>query len=177
MQWPGLVRSLTLFEPAMFHLLRDGHAIERQMHEDIAVLERSLREAATDGRPEQGVARFIDFWNGLGTFAVYAPERREKATQRMPMILANFAALNQETWPLSDCARAACPTLGVFGENSPLLVQHLMRLIAGAMNDAKVVSVSAAGHMLPMTHAETAAKILRSHILAAETHASKPRAA
>jgi len=28
-----------------------------------------------------------------------------------------------------------------------------------------------------MTHAETAAKILRSHILAAETHASKPRAA
>src|SRR5262245_50224508 len=32
MQWPGLVRSLTMFEPVMFHLLRGGHPVERQMH-------------------------------------------------------------------------------------------------------------------------------------------------
>src|SRR4029079_397981 len=45
LQWPGLVRSLTLFEPAMFHLLRDGQPIERQMHEDIRHLVDALEAA------------------------------------------------------------------------------------------------------------------------------------
>jgi pimeloyl-ACP methyl ester carboxylesterase len=93
----------------------------------------------------------------------------------MPLILANFTALNLEHWPLADCASVACPTLGVFGESSPLLVQHLTRMIAGAMTDAKVLQVSGAGHMLPVTHAAAAAKLLGAHILGAEAQASKPR--
>ncbi|MGE3873040.1 MAG: alpha/beta fold hydrolase [Parvibaculaceae bacterium] len=174
-EWPGLVRSLTMFEPAMFHLLRDGHPIERQMHRDIASVERNLREAEAAGDPETGVARFIDFWNGPGTFAAYAPETRQKMVAKMRLILANFAALDLEAWPLPDCARVSCPTLGVFGENSPLLVQHLTRLIASAMANAKALQVSAAGHMLPVTHARAAAKLLDAHILAAEVHASRPK--
>lgn len=175
MQWPGLVRSLTLFEPAIFHLLRDGHPIEQQMHDDIASVEESLRMADRSGEPETGVARFIDFWNGPGTFARYEPETRQRMIAMMPLILANFAALDQETWPLADCARIHCPTLGVFGENSPFLVQHLTRLVAGAMEEAKVLQVSGAGHMLPKTHPAAAAKLLNAHVLAAEAQASKPR--
>ena len=173
--WPGLVRSLTMFEPAIFHLLRDGHPIERQMHKDIAKLELSLREADRDGAPERGVARFVDFWNGPGTFDAFAPETRRKVIARMPQILANFAALHRETWSLPDCASVTCPTLGVYGEASPLLVQHLTRLIAGAMPDAKVLPVSAAGHMLPVTHPAVAAKFLNGHVLAAEARALNPR--
>jgi pimeloyl-ACP methyl ester carboxylesterase len=173
--WPGLVRSLTMFEPAMFHLLRDGHQIERQMHEDIARLECDLKDAAVVGTPAAGVARFVDFWNGPGAFSAYAPETQAKVTARISLILANFAALNRESWPLADCARVASPTLGVFGENSPLLVQHLTRLIAGQMTDAKVLPIAAAGHMLPVTHPATAAKLLGAHILAAEAQALTPR--
>lgn len=175
MQWPGLVRSLTLFEPAMFHLLRDGHPIERQMHEDIARLEHDLMLAQEAGTPASGVRRFIDFWNGPGTFDAYAPQTQEKVTARLPLILANFAALHREAWPLAECARITAPTLGVYGENSPLLVQHLTRLIAGAMAQTKVLSVSGAGHMLPVTHPGAAAKLLGAHILAVEMQALKPR--
>src|SRR5262245_36978724 len=117
MEWPGLVRSLTMFEPAMFHLLRDGEPLERQMHEDIADLEQELRAGVAAGAPERGVARFIDFWNGPGTFASYAPDTRRKVIARARLILANFASLHREAWPLPDCARVACPTLGVFGED------------------------------------------------------------
>lgn len=173
-EWPSLVRSLTMFEPAMFHLLRDGHPIERQMHVDIAAVEQQLRQAVTAGDPETGVAQFIDFWNGPGTFAQYSPETRQKVIAKASLILANFAALNQEAWSLSDCARVSCPTLGVYGEDSPLLVQHLTRLIAGAMAQAKVLPVSAAGHMLPVTHPKVAATMLNAHILSAEINASKP---
>jgi pimeloyl-ACP methyl ester carboxylesterase len=175
MQWPGLLRSLTLFEPVMFHLLRDGHPIERRMHEDIVNLVRDLEHAEAAGTPASGVARFIDFWNGPGTFAGFAPEMQEKVTQRMRLILANFAALHHERWPLADCAPIACPTLGVFGENSPLPVQHLTRMIAGEIAGAKALAVSAAGHMLPATHAATAAKLIGNHVLAAEAIALRPR--
>jgi pimeloyl-ACP methyl ester carboxylesterase len=175
MQWPGLVRSLTMFEPAMFHLLRDGHPFERQMHRDIARLESDLRRAVAAGAPESGAARFIDFWNGPGGFDVYAPEARRKVVARMDLILANFRSLDREAWPLPALARVSSPTLGVYGENSPLLVQHLTRLIAGVIENAKVLPVSAAGHMLPVTHAAAAAKLLSAHIFAAETQASRPR--
>jgi pimeloyl-ACP methyl ester carboxylesterase len=176
MQWPGLVRSLTMFEPVMFHLLRDGHPTERQMHEVIARLVRDLKDAQAVGAPASGVARFIDFWNGAGAFANYAPEMQEKMAARMSLILANFAALHRESWPLADCARIAAPTLGVFGETSPLLVQHLTRFIAGQIAGAKVQPVATAGHMLPVTHPEAAAKLLGAHILAAEIQ-EQPRAA
>ena len=173
-EWPGLVRSLTMFEPVMFHLLRDGHLVEQQMFADIAQLVEELREADSAGDRARGVALFIDFWNGPGTFDSYAPETRQKVVARMPLILANFAALFQETWPLAECNRVACPTLGVYGETSPLLVQHLTRLIAGAMPYAKVLPVSSAGHMLPVTHPAAAAKLLNAHILDTEARTLKP---
>ena len=61
------------------------------------------------------------------------------------------------------------------GESSPLLVQHLTRLIAGAMGHAKVLQVGGAGHMLPVTHPAAAAKLLNAHVFAAEAHASRPK--
>lgn len=166
--WPEAVSSLTLFEPTIFHLLRDGQPVERQMFAEISGLARELRLAVAAGRAEWGAARFVDYWNGPGSFAVYAPETRERVIARMPLILANFAALDEETWPLEDCARVTCPMLGLYGENAPLLGHHLTRLVAGQMANAKVLPVSTAGHMLPFTHAATVARFLSTHFGAAE---------
>lgn len=167
-KWPDMVQSLTLFEPAIFHLLRDGHPVERQMFAHIAGLAQEIGIAAAAGRPDWGAARFVDFWNGPGSFAVYAPETRERVTARMPLIRANFSALHQETWPLEECARVTCPMLGLYGENSPLLSQHLIRLVAGQMPQAKVLPVAGAGHMLPVTHAAMAARLIGTHLNAVE---------
>lgn len=178
-KWPDMVQSLTLFEPAIFHLLRDGHPVERQMFAHIAGLAQEVGLAAAAGRPDWGAARFVDFWNGPGSFAVYAPETRERVVARMPLIRANFAALHQETWPLEDCARVTCPMLGLYGENSPLLSQHLIRLVAGQMRQAKVLPIAGAGHMLPVTHAAVAARLIGTHLNAVEamTPDATPRVA
>lgn len=177
--WPQSISSLTLFEPTVFHLLRDGQPVERQMFAEISRLTWELRQAVAAGRPEWSAARFVDFWNGPGSFAVYAPEARQRVTARMPLILANFSALDQETWPLEDCARVTCPMLGLYGEAAPLLGHHLTRLVAGQMANAKVLPVSTAGHMLPVTHAATVARFLGSHLNAAEAPAltAAPRVA
>lgn len=177
--WPDAVCSLTLFEPAIFHLLRDGQPVERQMYADIGSLEQDLRQAAAAGRLAWAAAHFVDFWNGPGSFAAYGPETQARLIARMPLILGNFSALNQESWRLADCARVTCPTLGLYGENSPLIGHHLIRLVAGQMPQAKVLPVSGAGHLLPITHAATAARLLGIHFgSAAATHFSAaPRVA
>lgn len=163
-RWPHAVRSLTLAEPAIFHLLRDGHPVERQMFAHIARLAQEVALADMTGRPDWGAARFVDFWNGPGSFAAYTPETRARVVARMPLIRANFAALDQETWPLEDCARVTCPVLGLYGENSPLLGQHLIRLVAGQMPHAKVLPIAGAGHMLPVTHAAALARLIGTHL-------------
>ena len=58
MAWPERVASLTLIEPALFHLLRDGGQLERQMYADIAEVEVRLRKAVAAGDAEAGVASF-----------------------------------------------------------------------------------------------------------------------
>jgi pimeloyl-ACP methyl ester carboxylesterase len=177
MLWPSLVRSLTIFEPVTFHLLRDGHSIEQQMHDGIDELVRHLKNAEAAGTPALGAARFVDFWNGPGAFANYAPEMQEKVTARLSLILSNFAALHSESWPLAECARITAPTLSMFGQDSPLAAQHLTRLVTGQIAQSQLIPVAAAGHMLPITHAGTVARYLSAHVLAAEAQALKPRAA
>ena len=163
-----MVQSLTLFEPAIFHLLRDGHPVERQMFAHNCRPRPGDRPCGRRRPARLGRGRFVDFWNGPGSFAVYAPETRERVTARMPLIRANFSALHQETWPLEDCARVTCPMLGLYGENSPLLSQHLIRLVAGQMPQAKVLPIAGAGHMLPITHAAVAARLIGTHLNAVE---------
>ena len=65
--------------------------------------------------------------------------------------------------------------MALTGTQSPLLVQHLTRLIAGAMPDARVIPVSEAGHMLPFTHAAAIAHVLAHHFAEAERHALSAR--
>lgn len=163
MAFPERVKSLTLIEPALFHLLRDGGALERQMYADIAEVEVRLRKSAAAGDATPGVRGFVDFWCGKGSFAELAPEKQRMLVAEADHIIGNFTSVARENWDLSACAMVKVPVLAITGSESPVLVQHLSRLIAGAMDDAKVVQISEAGHMLPMSHASAVALILAHH--------------
>ncbi len=168
MGWPERIASLTLIEPAMFHLLRDGGALERQMYADIAEVEARLRKAVAGGDAIPGVAAFVDFWCGAGSFAALAPERRLALAADADRIIGNFTTVARENWPAEECASVKAPMLALTGTHSPVIVQHLSRLIAGAITDARVVAVSEAGHMLPFTHAALTAHCLARHFAEAE---------
>ena len=70
---PRRVRSLTLFEPVLFHLLSPAAAPviwdrERRLHRDIVGLRDRIRGAVAAGWPAHGMAAFVDFWSGAGTW-------------------------------------------------------------------------------------------------------------
>jgi pimeloyl-ACP methyl ester carboxylesterase len=168
MAWPERIASLTLIEPALFHLLRDGGQLERQMYADIAEVEVRLRKAVAAGDAEAGVASFIDFWCGAASFAALAPEKRLALAGEAGRIIGNFTSVARENWLLDELSMVKAPVLALTGTQSPVLVQHLTRLIAGSITDARAIAVSEAGHMLPFTHAAATAHVLAHHFAEAE---------
>ncbi|MBL8907239.1 MAG: alpha/beta fold hydrolase [Rhizobiales bacterium] len=177
MAFPERIKSLTLIEPAVFHLLRDGGALERQMYADIAEVEVRLRKAHAAGDAMPGVRGFVDFWCGAGSFAALQPEKQRALAAEADRIIGNFTSIARENWLLNSCAMVKAPVMAITGSESPVLVQHLSRYIAGAMDDAKVIQISGAGHMLPVTHAATVAQLLAHHFQRAEAVSFRLRAA
>jgi pimeloyl-ACP methyl ester carboxylesterase len=168
MSFPERIKSLTLIEPVLFHLLRDGGPLERQMYADIAEVEVRLRKAAASGDATPGVAGFVDFWGGAQSFAGLAPEKRQVLVAEADRIIGNFTSVARENWPLAELAIVKAPMLAITGSESPVLVQHLTRLIAGAIDNAKVIQLSEAGHMLPFTHVAKVAAFLSHHFTRAQ---------
>jgi pimeloyl-ACP methyl ester carboxylesterase len=177
MAFPERIKSLTLIEPAVFHLLRDGGPLERQMYADIAEIEVRLRKAHASGDATPGVAGFVDFWCGTGSFAALAPEKQRALAAEAEHIIGNFTSVARENWLLDSSAMVKAPVLAITGSESPVLVQHLSRLIAGAMDDAKVIQLNEAGHMLPITHAGAVAQILSHHFQRAKAPQERLRSA
>ena len=137
MAWPERVKSLTLIEPAVFDLLRDGGALERQMYADIAEVEVRVRKASAAGDAEAGVAHFVDFWCGAGSWTGLAPEKRQVLVAQAAASSAISPRLPARTGFFTN-AHGESAALAITGTQSPALVQHLTRFIAGEIAEARV---------------------------------------
>jgi pimeloyl-ACP methyl ester carboxylesterase len=166
---PERVRSLTLIEPAAFHLLRDGTAGDRRLHAEIGGVAHDLRGFVEEGDPWNGMARFVDFWNGPGAWSRSSDALRLTLAANVGQVDDDFAAIEAETDTLGDVARVACPTLCVMGMESPAVSMRVTERIAGAIRGARLEMVPDAGHMAPLTDPHVVDPMIRAHLLAVGT--------
>jgi pimeloyl-ACP methyl ester carboxylesterase len=165
---PGLVASLSLFEPVLFHLLRQGTPADRRLFGDIERLADDMADAAAHGKPQAAMAGFIDFWNGDGAFERMGAGPRDALSAQTGHVLANFAAGLAETWPARHLARIACPTLTIMALGSRGVARRVTEIAAGAMPGARLTMLAGVGHMAPVTHPERVGPLVIRHIAAAE---------
>ena len=163
-----LVRSLSIFEPALFHLLRDGDAADRSLHQDISLVEGILAACAQDDDAPAGMARFIDFWNGEGTWERLTPSVQDMYASEIGHVLRDFAAGARETWSPEDAMRISCPTFAYMGLESKAVSQRTTEIMAEAIPHARLTMLADADHMAPMTHADVIAPALKRHFQAVE---------
>lgn len=169
MALPEWTRSLTLIEPAIFHLLRDAEcAADRALFSEIAALAGTVSAAAADGHPEAGMARFIDFWNGDGAWANTSPRLRTALRSQLGQVINNFAAGFNETWALNEAAEITCPTLTVLGMESVPLAQRVTEMLAETIPSSRLAMVPGAGHMAPLTDPHIVDPLISSHLRMAE---------
>lgn len=162
------LRSLTLIEPALFHLLRDGAANDRMLFQEIACVEGVIAACAQDNQPAAGMAHFIDYWNGAGTWGALTPRVQDMYTAQIGHVLRDFAAGRNETWELDRAERIACPTFAYMGLESRSVTQRITEMLAEAIPNASLTMVAEADHMLPLTHPHVVAPALKRHFAAAE---------
>lgn len=149
---PERVRSLTLYEPVLFGLLRgDRHAAEA-LHE-IDAMSAVVGGALEDGDVETAARRFIDFWSEHGTWQSMPEARRAAVRERIHKVGADFAALMADQTTPSELARLAVPVLCLSGARSPAVARRLVQVLASTLPNATVRCLDRAGHMGPLTHA------------------------
>ena len=163
LEHPSLVRTLTLIEPSYFSVLRD---MGRRAFEAFCAVER-IAEAFSDSEGDGhrfAMARFFDFWNGRGTWAALGPERQHAFALKGHQVRRDFEAIFAERIHLSAFRRLVTPTLLVTGTTSPAASLLVTEGIRRAAPRASSISISGAGHMLPITHVHELTRILRDRL-------------
>ncbi len=164
---PEAVRSLTVIEPAAFHLLRAGGPADRRLHAEVMSLGAALDPDAGPARRIAAMRLVIDYWNGAGAWGRTSAGLRAFLLGCHDRIGAEFRAIEREAGGIADLERIPCPTLAVMGLESPVASLRVTEIVAGAVPRAVLRMVADAGHLLPLTDPHVVDPMIGAHIVAA----------
>jgi len=163
---PEHFKTLTLIEPASFHLLRDGSEMDDLALRQISDVAAVIANAVNCGDYVGAMRRFVDFWNGEGAWnALPNPQRIALATRIHKVTLDFWATLN-EPMRRGDLFGLTVPTLLVFGERSPLPTRRICFHLARVLPSVRQRAIERAGHMLPFTHFNETLTLITHHCTA-----------
>lgn len=165
---PGRIASMTLYEPASFHLLDELGADGVAGFVEIAAIARRVRDAVVAGEHAGAAAAFVDYWNGQGAWQRLSPHVQAALTRWAPKAPLEFAALMNARTVLEDFAGLDFPILVLRGEHAPLPTRIIADALPDAICCARVEVMAGAGHMGPMTHPDAVIARLAAHIVSAE---------
>lgn len=149
---PHRVRSLCVYEPVLFGLLREDAASTPALSQ-ILMTSALIRGSLNLGDTEGAAARFIDFWSGECAWNGMPAARREGVRVRIEKVRADFDALFAEDISLTALARLDIPVLCLSGKRSPAAARRVAELLDVALPDVRSRRFTNAGHMGPLTHA------------------------
>lgn len=165
---PDLIKSLTLYEPAGFHLLKTGEQGDRQLHDEISHVAGTLNESLEIGRPEIGMECFINYWNGDKAWDQLAAHSKQKIATLAPTIMADFSCIFAEDWPVEELRALEIPTLMLMGLESPAMAQRVACIIADTLPNARLAMLPELTHMAPVFEPQWVNPRIIEHVVTAE---------
>jgi pimeloyl-ACP methyl ester carboxylesterase len=156
-----LLRSLTVYEPVAFHLLRGQDA---QALAEISEIAAAVAASLACGDYAGGCARFVDYWSGPGSWAGMPQAKRDAMVPRLAKVALDFHATLSEPAGIEDFGALGLPTLVLQGGRSPLPTRRICELLAGVVPECRLRTVDAAGHMGPLTHRDVINDLIVAHL-------------
>ncbi|MDJ0949045.1 MAG: alpha/beta hydrolase [Alphaproteobacteria bacterium] len=164
------LRSLTLIEPVAFHLLKSHGPAERALYSEVRTIADTVSQAVVDGDFVGGMGRFVDYWNGEGAWSQTKPEARFALSRRLGKVALDFRSTTAEETGIGAYAAIECPTLVLRGDQSPPTTRHIAALLAATLPNARLETISGAGHMAPVTRPD----LINDHVVDFLDHHAKP---
>jgi pimeloyl-ACP methyl ester carboxylesterase len=169
---PRCVRSLTLIEPTLFHLLAaEGRS---EAHEEIKAVSDRVIRFVDAGDAREAARGFIDYWTGAGAFEAMDSRVRDAVVAAMPALKAEFPSAFQ-TWGATRDALAALklPILLVSGARSTKAARAVTEILREAWPHARYREIEAAGHMAPVTHADLVNETIDAFVSGCDAQAAR----
>jgi pimeloyl-ACP methyl ester carboxylesterase len=166
---PDRIASLTLYEPAAFHVLKTAGPAGQEALDTIMEIAGQVDRAVLCGAHWAAAERFIDYWNGAGAWAALDPDAQARLARYIPKACLEFRAMVEETMPRAIYRQFDFPKLLLVGECTHEPVRLISRQLAGAMKPVSQRTVFGAGHMGPFTHATVVNEIIAGQIVRAAT--------
>jgi pimeloyl-ACP methyl ester carboxylesterase len=164
---PARIASLSLYEPTAFHVLRDSAVSGRAALSEIrSIAGRVAHDVTVEDYAAAG-RRFVDYWNGAGTWAAIKPESQAELIRYVPKATLEFSALIDEPTPLTAYRGLACPALLIWGERTRAPAALITQKLFSIMRNATIEEIPGAGHMGPFSHADRVAETIAAHVAAA----------
>lgn len=169
---PDLVASLTLYEPTLFHLLADStHPRDALLLAGVRTVSARLSAALASGRPEDGMAGFVDFWNGAGVWESADPALKTRLAGEAESVADDFAAADADRWRLEELALDR-PLLVLSGLASPQIARRIAAMLA-ASPGARLELLPGCGHMAPLAEPDVMAPRIAAHLDAVDRRAAR----
>jgi pimeloyl-ACP methyl ester carboxylesterase len=142
----------------------------RSALQDIRGVAADVDRAILNGAYRRAAARFVDYWNGVGAWAAMPPERQDQILRYLPKAGLDFRALIDESMPLVAFRRLRIPLLLMQGEHTVEPARLITQKLVSFMQPAAFLTVSGAGHMGPLSHAETVVEAIAGHLRSVAPH-------
>jgi pimeloyl-ACP methyl ester carboxylesterase len=161
------IRSLTLIEPVLPTLLRDTPA-DARLYERFARTAQIVSQDIFDGAVLEAVEAFTAFWAGSGPREQFSPSGRLRMIEQADKLPYDFNAALALDAVAAAAGALKVPTLVMSGGLSPYVTQRIVAKLAALIDGAELRHLPAAGHMLPVTHADRVNPEILRHIWRAE---------
>lgn len=169
---PDLVKSLTVYEPATFHFLKDGNDVSKKLLRQIQMISGFVTAAAADGDAAAGMRHFLDFWNHDGFWNALPIPAQQRFADQIGAVMTDFANGFAETWTLKDLSKVEVPSLVMTGLESPEIAQHTSVAVAKALPNARIALLPELGHMAPVFQPEWINTRILEHVAGVERPAA-----
>lgn len=175
---PDRIASIALYEPSVFHLLRQMGAPGALALAEIGRVADGVCRGVLSGDYRGAAAGFVDYWNGPGAWEAMCPAAQNALIRWVPKGPLEFSALIENATPASAYRALNAPVLMLRGEHAPMPSRLIAQWLAQLLPTARLTVVDGAAHMGPLTHAGEVAALIRRHIVdAEESCAAMPLAA
>nr|WP_316641174.1 alpha/beta fold hydrolase [uncultured Roseateles sp.] len=173
---PRWVRSLTLYEPVAFGVMR------RMSPDDAALTEveevaASVASLVRQGELLEAARVFASYWSGEPAWASMNEVQRATMATRMATVPQHFKALFAATWDTPLLAALRMPVLLLKGGRTRASAARVAELLQQALPRAHTVEMSGAGHMGPLTHSSAVVREMQTHLQQVGALATPMRAA
>jgi pimeloyl-ACP methyl ester carboxylesterase len=161
---PERIASMALYEPSAFHLLRQMGGAGAEAYAEIAEVARRIGQSVVNGDYRGGVADFVNYWNGPGSWNGMRPAAQRELIRWTPKGPLDFRALMEEQVPMIAYRALKFPVLTIRGERGPNPSRVIAEGLVDLLPHSRLVVVPGAGHMGPFTHAQDVNSLIVQHI-------------